>query len=119
MPEKPENMLIQHRVPAARRVEKEVPKWRSNSSIVTAPASTGITASSRKAVTRPGHANNGLFLQLLPGARIFKMVTTILIAPIIDDAPMIWIAKISKSIPGPIWVDKGAYIVQPDAGAPP
>src|SRR5260363_255234 len=47
------------------------------------------------------------------------MVTTILIAPIIEDAPMIWIAKISKSIPGPIWVDKGAYIVQPDAGAPP
>jgi hypothetical protein len=36
-----------HRVAAAGRVEERVPKWRSVSSMVTAPASTGITAISR------------------------------------------------------------------------
>ncbi len=42
-----------------------------------------------------------------------------LIEPMIDDAPIRWIAKIAISIPGPIWVESGAYIVHPAAEAPP
>ena len=30
------------------------------------------------------------------------------IAPMIDDAPMMWIAKIAMSMPGPICTDSGA-----------
>ncbi len=37
----------------------------------------------------------------------------------IDEAPIKWIAKIAKSMPGPICVDSGAYSVQPAAVAPP
>ena len=33
--------------------------------------------------------------------------------PMIDEAPIRCIAKIPMSMPGPIWVDSGAYRVQP------
>src|SRR5947209_11595442 len=55
----------------------------------------------------------------MPGARRLKMVTMILIEPMIDDTPMMWMAKMVISIPIPIWVDSGAYKVQPAAAAPP
>ena len=42
-----------------------------------------------------------------------------LIEPMIDDAPMMCIAKMATSMPGPICIDSGAYSVQPAAGAPP
>ncbi len=50
---------------------------------------------------------------------MFKIVVMMLIEPIMEEAPMICTAKIAKSIPGPICVDKGAYKVQPAAVAPP
>ena len=46
-------------------------------------------------------------------------VTMMLMEPMIDEAPMICMAKIAMSMPGPIWVDSGAYRVQPAAVAPP
>src|SRR5450830_257718 len=55
----------------------------------------------------------------MPGARMLRMVTMMLIEPMIDDAPMMCMAKMAMSIPGPIWVDNGAYSVQPAAVAPP
>ena len=55
----------------------------------------------------------------MPGALMFRMVTTILMDPMIEEAPIKWIAKIVKSIPGPICTDSGAYRVQPAAVAPP
>ena len=63
--------------------------------------------------------NIGIFIRVMPGARMFRMVTMMLIAPMIDEAPMIWTAKIARSMPGPIWVESGAYSVQPAATAPP
>ena len=42
-----------------------------------------------------------------------------LIAPMIEDAPMMCIAKMPRSMPGPICRDSGAYSVQPAAVAPP
>jgi hypothetical protein len=52
--------------------------------------------------------NKGIFINVMPGARMFKMVTTILIEPIIDDAPIKCIAKMAISIPGPICRVNGA-----------
>ena len=42
-----------------------------------------------------------------------------LIEPMIDDAPMMWIAKIVRSMPMPACTDSGGYSVQPPAAAPP
>ena len=44
----------------------------------------------------------------MPGARMLRMVVMMLIEPMMDDAPMMWIAKIARSIPGPICTDNGA-----------
>ncbi len=55
----------------------------------------------------------------MPGARMFRMVVMMLIEPMIELAPMMWTAKIARSMPGPICTDSGAYSVQPAAVAPP
>ena len=68
--------------------------------MVTTPASTGITAINKKAVINHVQANSGIFIMVMPGARIFNTVTTILIAPIIDEAPMTCTAKIKKVVEG-------------------
>ncbi len=92
--------------PAAEK--KLVPKWRSVSTMVIAPASTGITAISRYAVISHVQQNIGIFISVMPGARMFRMVTMMLIAPMIDEAPMMCTAKIAMSMPGPICTDSGA-----------
>ena len=56
--------------------------------MVTAPARTGITAINRNAVINQVHTNIGIFINVMPGARIFKMVTMTLIAPIIELIPI-------------------------------
>ena len=56
--------------------------------IVTAPAKTGITAINKYAVINHDHTNNGIFIKVTPGALIFMIVTTTLIAPIIEEAPI-------------------------------
>ena len=63
--------------------------------------------------------NNGIFISVMPGARMFRMVTTMLMAPMIDEAPIRCTAKIARSMPGPICAVSGAYRVQPAAVAPP
>ena len=78
-----------------------MPKLRSVSSIVIAPASTGSDKSNRKAVTRIDHTKSGIRCSVIPGARMLKIVVMKLIAPMIDDAPARWIAKIAMSIEGP------------------
>ncbi len=56
--------------------------------MVTAPARTGITAINKYAVINHVHTNIGIFINVIPGARIFKIVAMILILPIMDDAPI-------------------------------
>src|SRR5690625_775292 len=87
--------------------------------MVTAAASTGIIASSRYAVMSQVQQNRGIFIMVMPGARILSTVTMMLMAPMIEDAPRICTAKMVKSIPGPICRERGAYMVQPAALAPP
>ncbi len=53
------------------------------------------------------HTNSGIFISVMPGARMFRMVVMMLIEPMIDDAPMIWTAKIVRSIPMPACTDSG------------
>src|SRR5580704_17424743 len=62
-------------------------KW-SVSSMVTAPASTGMTAIRRYAVISLDQQNSGIFNKFMPGARMFMMVTITLIAPMIEEAPI-------------------------------
>ena len=42
------------------------------------------------------HTNSGIFIRVMPGARMLRMVAMMLIDPMIDEAPMIWIAKMKK-----------------------
>src|SRR6185295_9861637 len=93
-------------------------KW-SVSSIVTAPASTGMVAMSRYAVISQLQQNSGMLSRPTPGARMFMIVTTTLMEPRIDDAPIRWMAKIAIGKPSPPCSDSGGYRVQPPAGEPP
>ena len=87
--------------------------------MVTAPASTGMTAMIRKAVISQDHANSGIFIKVMPGARRFRMVAMTLMAPMMDDMPSRCTAKIRKGNAGPVCSTSGGYMVQPPAGAPP
>src|SRR5690606_17598747 len=100
-------------------VKKLVPKNWSVSSIVTAPASTGIASSIRYAVISHVQQNIGIFIKAMPGARMFNTVTMMLIDAMIDDRPSRWIAKIENGSAAPVCSDNGGYIVQPEAEAPP
>src|SRR5882672_2099548 len=92
-----------------------VPKLRSVSSMVMPPASTGSASSSRNTVTKIDHTNSGILCNVMPGARMLKMVVMKLMAPRIEEAPARWIDRMAKSTAGPGWpeVDGGAYNVQP------
>jgi hypothetical protein len=61
--------------------------------MVTAPASTGITAISRNAVISQLHTNTGIFKRSMPGARMLRMVAMMLIAPMIELMPIKWTAN--------------------------
>ena len=63
--------------------------------------------------------NIGIFISVIPGARMLRIVVMMLIDPMIELMPSRWIAKIVKSIPMPCCTVSGAYIVQPTPGAPP
>ncbi len=65
------------------------------------------------------HTNSGIFISVMPGARMLRMVVMMLIEPMIDDAPMMWMAKIVMSMPMPACTDSGGYSVQPALAAPP
>ena len=76
-------------------------KLRSVSSLVIAPARTGRDRSSRKAVIRTAHTYRGSLCLNRPGARLLKIVTIKLIAPMIDEAPDRCRLKIAISTAGP------------------
>jgi hypothetical protein len=56
---------------------------------VIAPANTGKDNNNKKAVIYTAQTNNGVRFAVIPGARIFVIVTIKLIAPKIDDTPAI------------------------------
>src|SRR6202045_2668984 len=81
--------------------KKVVPKLRSVSSIVIAPASTGTASSKRNEVTKIDQTNSGMRCSVMPGARMLKIVVMKLIELMIDEAPARCSAKIAMSIDGP------------------
>ncbi len=87
-----------------------VPKLRSVSSMVMAPASTGSDSKSRNTVTRIDQTNSGILCRVMPGARMLKIVVMKLMAPRIEEAPARCSDRIAKSTAGPGWpeVDSGA-----------
>lgn len=76
--------------------------------MVIAPTNTGTTVISRYAMISYVQQNIGIFVSVIPGACILRMVTTVLVAPIVGDASMVWIAKIAVSIPEPVYTDNDA-----------
>ena len=72
-----------------------VPKLRSVSSMVMAPARTGSDNRSRNTVTRMDQTNSGILCSVMPGARMLKMVVMKLMAPRIDEAPARWTDKMA------------------------
>ena len=66
-----------------------------------APARTGSASRIRKAVTKIDQGNSGTLCSVMPGARMFRKVVIMLIAPRIDEAPDRWTAKMAKSIAMP------------------
>ena len=79
-------------------MKKVVPKFRSVSSIVIAPANTGTASSNKKAVISIDQANNGILCNVMPGARMLKIVVIKFAAPRIEDTPARWSDKIARSI---------------------
>ena len=64
-----------------------VPKLRSVSNMVIAPARTGTASSSRKAVINIAQAKSGILCSVMPGVRMLKIVVMKLAAPRIDETP--------------------------------
>jgi len=62
-------------------------KFRSVNNIVIAPARTGSDNSNSHAVIQTAQTNNGVRFAVIPGARMFVIVTIKLIAPKIEETP--------------------------------
>jgi len=75
--------------------------FRSERSIVIAPANTGIDSKRRIAVMRTDHTNKGVSFQDIVETRILIMDVMKLIAPKIEEIPARWRLKIVKSTEGP------------------
>ena len=55
--------------------------------MVIAPARTGRDSRISQLVTKIDHENSGTLNRVMPGARMFRKVVIMLIAPRIDEAP--------------------------------
>jgi hypothetical protein len=64
--------------------------------IVTTPAKTGITAINKYAVISQLHTNNGIFINVMPGALILNIVVMIFMDPKIEETPITWTENIKK-----------------------
>jgi hypothetical protein len=51
--------------------------------------------------------NSGIFISVMPGARMLRIVVTMLIEPMIDEMPRMCTAKIAMSMPMPICTVSG------------
>ena len=66
--------------------------------MVIAPASTGSDSKINQLVTKIDQLKSGTLNSVMPGARMFRNVVIMLIAPRMEDAPDTCTAKIAKSI---------------------
>ena len=83
---------------------------------------TGTANTSRNCTTRTIQVKIGIFIRLMPGARMLRTVTIRLIAPVSEAMPVICRPRAQKSMP---WLGEnstlvfGAYMNQPPSAAPP
>ncbi len=70
------------------------------------------------AVTNWPHTNKGIRVNVIPGARIFKMVTRKFMPVIVEPIPMRNTAAHHIEVPAAPCNDIGGYSVQPATGAP-
>lgn len=91
-------------------------KWRSVNIIVIPAARAGSAVTSKIDVINTDHTNKGILNIVIPLGLILRIVTIMLIAPKIDEAPARCILRIAKSTEGPAWdliPLKGGYSVHP------
>ena len=95
-------------------------RWNINNTRAT--VITGSENTRRNCTTRIIHVNTGIFIRVMPGARMLSTVTMRLIEPISEAIPAICKPRTQKSTPllgentGP---EFGAYMNQPPSAAPP
>src|SRR5438552_167339 len=83
------------------------------------PAMNGVAITTRSDVVKFAHTRSGMRQNVMPGARMVMIVTRKLSAVAIDDAPANCTATLKKVWPIGVWVDSGAYAVQPVENEPP
>ena len=64
-----------------------VSKFRSKNTMIIAAVMIGIAKTVRNATTSIIHVNTGIRMSVMPGARMFRMVTMKLIADVVDPMP--------------------------------
>ncbi len=83
---------------------------------------TGMANSSRSCTTSTIQVKTGIFISFMPGARMLRMVTIRLIAPVSEAMPVISRPSAQKSMPWlgeNITLEFGAYMNQPPSAPPP
>src|SRR6185312_7130874 len=70
-------------------------------------------------VVRIAHTNSGKRCMVMPGVRMFRMVTRKFIEPRIDDMPRMMTATSHRVWPNGALTLSGGYDVQPASAAPP
>ena len=91
-------------------------KWRSVNSIVIPAANAGRATTRRIDVMRTDQTKSGMRNSVIPAGRMFTIVTIMLIAPRIDEAPAMCLLRMAKSTDAPAWAvidDSGGYSVHP------
>ena len=102
MAEQPEQVLVEQRIAAGGGVEeRSSPKLRSKNTMISATVTIGIANSVRNATTSIIHTNTGMRMSVMPGARMFRIVTMKLIADVVDPMPSMMSPTVQKSGPCP------------------
>src|ERR1700724_1744193 len=98
-----------HRIglPPCAGLKNGTPSVRSRKSAETAAARTVVAT-----------MKSGIRVNVMPGARIFKMVTTKLIPVSVEEIPVTKIAMHQSDVPGGPASESGGYSTQPPSGAP-
>jgi len=75
--------------------------------MVTAPANTGMMAINRNAVINQVQTNNGIFISVIAGARMLKIVAMMLIAPMMEETPNMCTANTANGKALPVCMTNG------------
>ena len=87
-------------------------------SAASAPPSAVVAMNESGAVANCAHTNSGMRVKVIPGARIFRIVTRKLIPVIVELMPIMKTAMHQRFVPGGPCSEIGGYSVQPASGAP-